>query len=295
MNHPLCTRGFAAWLKPAVVPMAALCLTLVMVSQPLADESNLPTYLRDRGEGIPTSLFGTYVQNKELLLYLFYEYTVNSDKEYKPSELGFVGSQDYRAKRTETEGLAFLSYGFSENWAVELESALYGKVTQHKATNDPSAMPQELSESGLGDTQAELRWRWSKETARRPELFSYFETVFPLQKDKVLLGTQDWEFILGLGLIKGGSWGTLLGRASAVQVPDANIEVDELSLEYLKRFSPSLRGDLAVEGAQDEWALIAEAQWFLKPNLFVKLNNGFGLTDKAPDLAPEVGVVFTFR
>ena len=39
MQHTLCTRRFAVWLKPAVAPVAALCLTLVPVSQPLADDS----------------------------------------------------------------------------------------------------------------------------------------------------------------------------------------------------------------------------------------------------------------
>ncbi len=198
-------RGLASWIKLAIALVGALSLSLVLVSQPLADDSNLPVYLRDRGEGVPTSLFGTYVRNRELLVYAFYEYTINKDTEYKPSELGYMGEMDYRGKRTESEGLIFLSYGISENWALEIESAIYGQTTQHKAANDPSLLPQELTESGLGDTQAEIRWRWTKETERRPELFSYFETVFPLQKDKVLIGTQELELILGFGLIKGWS------------------------------------------------------------------------------------------
>ena len=295
MHRTWCSRGFVSWIKLAIALAGAFSLSLVLVSQTLADDSNLPVYLRDRGEGVPTSLFGTYVRNRELLVYTFYEYTINKDTEYKPSELGYVGETDYRGKRTETEGLIFLSYGISENWALELESALYSKTTQQKAADDPSLLPKELTESGLGDTQAEIRWRWIKETERRPELFSYFETVFPFQKDKVLIGTQELELILGFGLIKGWNAGTLLARASAVKVPDTDIQADEFSLEYLKRFSPSFRGDLAVEGVQDEWSGIAEAQWFFRPNMFLKLNSGFGLTEKAPDFAPEVGVVFSFK
>ena len=51
----------------------------------------------------------------------------------------------------------------------------------------------------------------------------------------------------------------------------------------------------AVEGSQDEWELITEAQWFLRPNIFLKLNNAVGVTSKATDWAPEIGVMFSFR
>src|SRR5437867_7321306 len=124
---------------------------------------NFPTYLRDRGTGIATSLFGTYVRKGELLAYPFYEYTGNNDQEYKPSELGFAGEHDYRGKYTEQEGLIFLSYGISESVALELESALYSSATLHKAPGDPSAVPTRLKESGLGVTQTELGWEWWRE------------------------------------------------------------------------------------------------------------------------------------
>jgi hypothetical protein len=35
-------------------------------------------------------------------------------------------------------------------------------------------------------------------------------------------------------------------------------------------------------------------QWQLAPSALLKLNNGFGLTSKAPDLAPEVGIAFSW-
>lgn len=52
---------------------------------------------------------------------------------------------------------------------------------------------------------------------------------------------------------------------------------------------------LILEGEQDEVALIAEAQYHITPNAFIKLNNGFGLSAKAPDQAPEVGILWAFR
>jgi len=71
-------------------------------------------YLRDRGDGIHTSLLGTYVRKHELLLYLFYEYTRTSKAEYKPSDLGFGLDREFRAKKEEHEGLIFLSYGITD-------------------------------------------------------------------------------------------------------------------------------------------------------------------------------------
>jgi hypothetical protein len=264
------------------------------LSPPLATDDQ-PRYLRDRGAGVATSLFGTYVRKGELLVYPFYEYTYDKNAEYKPSELGFAGDQDYRGKLTEHEALIFLSYGVSENVIVELESALYTTATQRKAPDDTSAVPARLEESGFGDTQAEIRWRWWKENENRPELWSYFEAVFPFQKNRVLIGTQDWELTHGIGITKGYRWGTLTGRISASYTAEENaLAFGEYALEYLKRLSLKTRLVLSLEGEEDEVAAIGELQWQIAPRALLKLNNGFGITSKAPDLAPEVGVAFSF-
>ena len=42
------------------------------------------------------------------------------------------------------------------------------------------------------------------------------------------------------------------------------------------------------------FANTASGQWKLRPNITIKLNSGFGLTSKAPDFAPEVGILFSF-
>jgi hypothetical protein len=261
-----------------------------------AAEAAEPAYLADRGTGVSTSQFGTYVRHGESLVYAFYEYTYNSDQEYKPSDLGFVGDQDFTAKRMDHEALIFLAHGFTENLAVEMESALYATATQHKAAGDPSAMPPTLTESGLGDTEGQIRWRMRHETERAPEIFGTFEVVFPLQKDRVLIGTQDWEFSPGVGLIKGFPWGTVTGRAGlSYTSADQTLNFGEYAVEYLKKTSEAWRWVLIVEGEQDEVALIAEAQLRLKPDLLLKLNDSFGLTSKAPDQAPEVGLMWSFR
>jgi len=40
--------------------------------------------------------------------------------------------------------------------------------------------------------------------------------------------------------------------------------------------------------------LITEAQWYLSDSVFAELNNAFGVTSKATDWAPEMGVMFSF-
>lgn len=198
-----------------------------------------PAWLYDRGTGVSTSQFGTYVRHRETLVYTFYEYTLNTDQEYKPSELGFMGDEDFQAKRTDHEALIFLAHAFTEDLEVELESALYATAMQHKAAGDRSAMPSELKESGLGDTEGQIRWRMVHETGKFPEVYSTFEVVLPLQKDRVLIGTQDWELAPGLGIIKGYRWGTVTARAElSYTSADQQLIFGQYGFEYLKRTSP---------------------------------------------------------
>ena len=253
-------------------------------------------YLAGRGPGIPTSLFGTYIRGGELLVYPFYEYTRNEDAEYKAEELGYGGGDvDWIGTEVEHEFLLFLAYGFSDSFAVELEGALYTKGSLETDPRDPTDIPAKLEESGLGDVEAQLRWRWSPETATRPELFSFFEVVFPLQDDYSLIGTTDWEFAQGFGAIKGFPWGTISARVAVkYEATEGKVEPGEYAFEYLHRVSESWRVVGSLEGEDDEMSLIGEAQWHLSRRAFVKLNCGFGITSKAPDVAPEVGVIFSF-
>jgi hypothetical protein len=254
----------------------------------------LPHYLEDRGTGIPSSMFGTYIEKRQLLLYFYYEYYYDRDMEYEPAEFGYGLALEHKARYTAHEGLIFLGYGITDRLAVELEAAVISARLE-KDQDDPSDMPDVLEESGLGDVESQLRWRWFEENEKRPELFSYFETVFPLQKDKLLIGTSDWEFKLGMGTVKGFTWGTTTLRlAFEYNRAEDKFELGEYAVEYLKGISRSLRVFAAVEGTQDELELIAEVQLHLRRRTVVKLNCGIGLTPKATDLAPEVGIMFIF-
>ncbi len=260
-----------------------------------AAQEGLPDYLRDRGEGTATSMFGTYISEGELLVYPFYEYVRDRNAEYEPAEFGFGLSDEFRGEFWSHEALIFLGLGITDWLAFEFEAAVYTEAKITKAAGDTSAMPNELRESGFGDVQTQLRWRYSKETERRPEFFSYFETVYPLQKDKLLIGTADWELALGVGAIKGTRVGTFTARVTAAyDAAEHKGEFGEYAVEYLKRWSRLLRTTVLVEGEEDEVDLILDAQFHLSPRVFVRLNTGIALTSKAEDIAPEVGAMFSF-
>ncbi|MFC1606686.1 hypothetical protein ACFL47_01845 [Candidatus Latescibacterota bacterium] len=260
----------------------------------LNETDNAPEYLHDRGEGIPSSMFGTYVKKGQLLLYPFYEYYIDSDIEYSPNEFGNYPDEDYRGKYSAHEGLIFIGYGITEWLMVEFEAAVISAKLE-KSGDDTSGMPSTFEESGLGDVEGQFRWRWAKENERRPELFSYLEVVFPVNKDKTMIGTQDWEYKFGVGVMKGFSFGTVTFRAATeYDRSEEKVELGEVALEYLKKISNRWRVYGGFEGTQDEVEFLAEVQLHLNRNMFCRFNNGFGVTSKATDFAPEVGVVFSF-
>jgi len=250
--------------------------------------------LGDRGTGIPTSMFGTYIGRGELILYPFYEHYHADYYEYKPEEFGVVGSEDLKGRFRAHETLLFVGYGVSDRLAVEFEAAAI-QATLDKSPADGSALPSRITESGLGDIEGQVRWRWNKESATRPEWFSYGEAVIPHYRDRPLTGTADWELKFGTGLIRGFKWGTLTARGALEYAKASSSPWDfgEYAIEYLKRLSPKWRVHVSLEGVQDELELISDLQWHVSPRAFIRLNNGFGLTPKATDWAPELGVVFT--
>ena len=274
---------------------AALAAAALVPTIPASARAQAFDRARDRGPGIPLSMFGTYIEAGQLLVYPFVEYYRDGDAEYSPEELGYGLDEDFRGSYRGLEGLIFLAYGVSDRLAVEFEAAVI-TARQDKAPDDPSAMPSRLEESGLGDVEGQLRWRWNRESESRPEVFSYFETVFPLQKDSKLIGTPGWEFKLGTGIARGFGWGTMTLRLAAeYDGAESRLEAGEYAIEYLRRVSPGLRVFLGVEGSEDEVEMIPEVQWFLRPDVFVKLNSAFGLTSKATDWAPELGVMIALR
>jgi hypothetical protein len=239
-------------------------------------------------------MFGTYIEPGRLIVYGFFEYYYDMNAEYKPSELGRTQEVDYRGEFRASEELLFLAYGVTDRLAIELE----GAVTQAELKTSPadnSGLPPKISESGIGDVEGQLRWRWLSESAEHPMVFSYFETVGPTQDEGKLIGTSDWEFKFGTGVTRGFSWGTVTARG-AVEYTRAGSEVamGELALEYLRRLSHRWRVFGTIEGTQDEVSAIAEAQLHFSRHACIKANSGFGVTSKSAGWTPEMGVLLLF-
>jgi hypothetical protein len=270
-------------------------LAAMLMTSSLQTFAQEPAYLADRGDGIRTSLIGTYVRPKEFVFYPFYEYTRTRNFEYTPSEVGGVGNTDFQGKKYEREFLVFLGYAFSDSLLVEFESALHSTVEFRKAPDDTSNAPAQLRESGLGDTEAQIRWRIAKETETRPDVTAFFETVFPFQRSKKLLGTQDWQFASGVVLTKGYPFGALSLRGGlGYDRGDRKFKVGEYAIDYLKKLSPAWRVALSLEGHESELSIIGEVQYTLSKDAILKINSGFGLSSKDRAFAPEIGVLFRF-
>jgi len=278
--------------------LVALCLLCVFFAAPVrAKGEEQPAYLHDRGTGLPTSMFGTYVRGGEWLVFPFLEYSLDHNREYQPSKLGFELEGDFLGKYRHTRGQIFVAYGVTDWLAVEFEAATM-RATLEKSPGDPSLMPSRISESGVGDIEGQLRLRLVREGNRRPEVFSYLEVTAPSNRDKVLIGDAHWGFNPGVGVVKGFSWGTMTFRAGLEYNRETKqMDIGEASLEYLKRLSPSWSVFAAFEGgetgAPDEWELVTGVQWRVADFLVLKVDNSFGLFLKSNDWALQIGGVFS--
>ena len=264
----------------------------------VAQVDTLPRYLRDRGPGVPASLFGTYIAKGQLLVYPFFEYARDHNREYNPSEFGLPLNRDFRGKFRSTAEQLFIGYGVTDWLAVEFEFA-HIHATLEKGPADPVTAAK-ISESGVGDFEAQVRARLRTESARGPEVFTYADFTFPSQRRKVLIGDKDWDLRPGVGVTKGFSWGTLTAKIGAeYNREESHPILGELALEYLRRLSSSLRLFLAIEGgeagAPDEFDLVSGLHWRINDRIAIKFDNSVGIQSKSTDWVPQLGVMLSFQ
>ena len=263
-----------------------------------AQEISLPSYLKDRDGGIHTSLFGSYVRRGEWLVYPFFEYARDHNREYQPQELGTGPDVNFRGRFRGTAGQLFLAYGLSDRIAVELEAAVVSQ-TLDKSAIDTFATPARIDESGIADIEAQLRARLMTESEHRPEIFGFVEVTFPSHTRQVLIADPDLDFKPGLGVTRGFSWGTMTARVAGEYNRDGkNLDFGEVAVEYLKQVAAPVHLYLAVEGGEggtmDEWDFISGIRWRLGDHLSLKVDNAVGISSKATDWSPQFGVLFSF-
>ncbi len=268
-----------------------------------AQTGDLPGYLRDREGGIPSSEMGIYIQPHQLLIGPLYEHVWDHNLEYNPSTLGFGRDEDFRGRFRSSSAQIFLAYGLNDRLAVEFGISRTRSILS-KSPIDTTATPARIEESGLGDVEGQIRMRITRESSRRPEIFGFLEAAAPTQRNKLLIGTFDWDFKPGIGAVRGFSWGTMTFRTTFEYTRDQtpvresrHLDIGETSLEYLKRLSQALRMSLAMEGgengAPDEWEFRSGLLWRMSRAVSLKLGNSFGLFSKSPDWTPQVGLMFS--
>jgi len=287
--------GFHRWLQCSLIFLSFSLLSLPARSLARDD---LPQYLKDRGGGTPTSLFGTYIKKGEILIFPFFSRSIDRNQEYSPVGLGYGLDETYRGRYRASEGVIFAGYGLADWFAIELEVS-YISATFEKSSQDLSATPATINESGIGDMEGQLRLNLMTERERKPELFCFLEITPPSQKDKKIIGAPDWDLKPGVGIVKGFSWGTLTFRSTLEYTrEDSSLNVGETAIEYLKLLSPTWRLYCGIEGGEgggpDEWVLTTGVQWRITDLTTLRFNNALGISSKANDWAPEVGILFSF-
>ena len=63
-------------------PCFIMMLSFILISSASIAQEKLPYYLKDRGTGIPTSMFGTYINKGELMIYPFYSFWSDSESHF---------------------------------------------------------------------------------------------------------------------------------------------------------------------------------------------------------------------
>jgi len=60
----------------------AVAGVLLFSSHTSLAQEDLPYFLKDRGTGLQTSMIGTYVSRGQLLIFPFFEYSLDNNREY---------------------------------------------------------------------------------------------------------------------------------------------------------------------------------------------------------------------
>jgi hypothetical protein len=283
--------------RSSIAPFGIVALVATIAGLPTRAQAQTGAFdrSRDRGTGIPASMFGTYIERGQWLFFPFVAVTRDHNREYNPSRLGLGLDQDFRGHFRSTEVQIFAAYGVTDWLALEVETSRI-RATFDKSPSDPSALPARTVESGLADFEGHLRMRVVRETDGRPEVFGFVEITAPSQKNTRFIGDKEWDFRPGLGVVRGFGWGTMTFRTNVEwNRDDRHLDLGESSIEYLRRLSPSWRLNLAIEGgetgAPDEWELVTGVQWRLRDFLLVKADNVVGLFSKANDWSPQIGLM----
>jgi hypothetical protein len=279
-----------------VLRVATLMVLLAGANRTVEAQDSLPAWLKDRGDAISSSMFATYIHPGELVVYPFFEYLRDNNREYQPKEFGLGPEIDFRGRFHSTAEQIFLGLGVNDWLALEFEMAhISAELT--KSPSDGFLPPGKIRQSGLTDIEGQVRARVTRESVRWPEFFVYSEFVARTQRAKFLISENYWDIKPGVGFIKGFGFGTLSARINLeYNHEEKKLDLGELSVEYLKRVSPNFRLFVDFEGGEtgslDEWTTVQGFELRLSHSLFLKFDNTLGISSKADDWVPQAGLMW---
>ena len=273
-----------------------LAITMTTVAQ---QQDSVPPHLRDRGRGVRSSEFQTFIQRHQLLLLPSSAHIRDHNLEYNPLDWGYGNQTDLRGKFRSSSAQLLIAYGVTDWLAFELEGS-YVSARFERSPRDTTATPALIRESGVGDFAGHARLRFAQERGRRPEVWGSLEVIPANQKRKVLIGDKFRDLKGEIGLTRGFHFGTMTLRTTIERNHgDHHWDLGETSLEYLRRLSPAWRILLAIEGGEsgalDEWVFVTAGQWRIANGCYLKLANAVGLAWKATDWEPQVGILWEIR
>ena len=277
--------------------MGRLCAALLigLGAAPLAaQQDTLQPPQRDRGPGVRTSEFQTYIQRGQFFVIPSASYVKDHNLEY--SSLNWdVGTQtDLIGSFHSSSGQLFLAYGVTEWLAFEVEAS-YLDAHFERSPQDTTSRP--INESGLGDFDVQARMRFVRERGSRPEIWGSLEFIPAANQDKVLIGDTPTDLKGEIGFTRGYQFGTMTFKTTIeYNHVDQHWDLGETSIEYLRRLSTNWRLMAALEGgetgAPDEFVLVTSLQWRASRHAVVGLANSFGFMEKSTDWEPQVGIRF---
>ena len=273
----------------------AACAAGLWQASPAFSQETQPFYLKDRGPGIPTSMFGTYIQKGEWIVYPFFEYYLDNNLEYSPNEFGFSARPGFPRKvpgqrRPRVPRLRDLT----DRLAFEVEAAMI-RASLEKSPDDPIGHARQADRIRASATcRSSSTGCGPRRLERRPGFFSYAEVVFPHHKTKYLIGTPELETKAGIGHHQGLPVGHD-HREGGRRAGRRRLRPRRDRRRVLQAAVAGFCVYAGFEGTQDEIEFIAEIQWWLSDTVRFKINNGFGVTSKATDWAPEIGLMISIR
>jgi len=112
----------------------------------------------DKGLTMSSSMLGTYLNQRELLIPPSYGYYMDNNVPYAPLEIARISQRSLFGKYAGHE-----AYAISEKLVVEIESGVLSPRLDRSCDN-PEVPRSVVKATGFVNFNSRLRWKWNEET-----------------------------------------------------------------------------------------------------------------------------------